>query len=75
MHNEPQFLTVRELATFLRVHQSTIYRMLREHRLPAFRIGWDWRFSRADIIEWLRAGTISPETLPGKRPPVKAGGA
>jgi excisionase family DNA binding protein len=32
-------LTVRELAGYLRVHQTTVYRLLREQKLPAFRVG------------------------------------
>jgi excisionase family DNA binding protein len=44
----PRVLTVRELAAYLRVHQTTVYRLLREQKLPAFRIGADWRFNRED---------------------------
>jgi hypothetical protein len=32
----PRVLTVRELAGYLRVHQATVYRLLREQKLPAF---------------------------------------
>ena len=35
----PRVLTVRELAGYLRVHQTTVYRLLREHKLPAFKVG------------------------------------
>ncbi len=33
----PRVLTVRELAGYLRIHQGTVYRLLREQKLPAFR--------------------------------------
>ena len=33
----PRVLTVRELAAYLRVHQTTVYRLLREQKLPSFR--------------------------------------
>jgi excisionase family DNA binding protein len=46
-------LTVRELAAYLRVHQATVYRLLREQKLPAFRVGADWRFSREAIERWM----------------------
>ncbi len=46
-------LTVREVATYLRVHSSTIYRMLRKRQLPAFRVGSDWRFTVDEIDRWL----------------------
>ena len=49
----PRVLTVRELAGYLRVHQSTVYRLLREGKLPAFRIGSNWRFTREEIERWM----------------------
>ena len=45
-------MTVRELAGYLRVHPSTIYRLLRQGKLPAFKVGSDWRFSREAIDHW-----------------------
>ncbi|MBV8054614.1 MAG: helix-turn-helix domain-containing protein [Deltaproteobacteria bacterium] len=53
-------MTVGELADFLRLHpsmrsdSSTIYRLLREGTLPAFKIGSDWHFSREAIERWCR---------------------
>ena len=46
-------ITVRELAGYLRVHQTTVYRLLREHKLPSFRVGSDWRFDREAIDRWM----------------------
>ncbi len=48
----PRVLTVRELAGYLRIHQGTVYRLLREQKLPAFRVGSDWRFNREEIERW-----------------------
>jgi excisionase family DNA binding protein len=48
-----QILNVSELSEYLRIHKTTIYRMLREGRLPGFRIGSDWRFSVEAIDQWL----------------------
>jgi len=45
-------MTVRELADYLRVHPSTIYRLLKQKRIPAFKVGRDWRFSREIIDRW-----------------------
>lgn len=49
-----QILNVSELSKYLRIHKTTIYRMLREGRLPGFRIGSDWRFSVEAIEQWQR---------------------
>jgi excisionase family DNA binding protein len=48
-------LTVKEVAAYLRVHQSTIYRLLKAQQLPAFRVGSDWRFNIEAIDQWRAA--------------------
>jgi len=57
-------LTVQEVSSYLRVHPSTIYRMLKRNQLPAFRVGSDWRFTVEAIDQWRarpEAGTFKPE--------------
>jgi excisionase family DNA binding protein len=48
-----QVLTVDEVAIYLRVHASTIYRLVKKHQIPAFKVGGDWRFNRGSIDGWL----------------------
>jgi excisionase family DNA binding protein len=45
-------LTVKELSDYLKVHPSTIYRQLKRGRLPAFKVGSDWRFNIESIDRW-----------------------
>jgi len=45
-------LTVEEVARYLHVHQSTIYRLVRQKELPAFKVGSDWRFNIESIDKW-----------------------
>ena len=45
-------LKVRDLSNYLRVHPSTVYRLLKAGQLPAFRIGSDWRFNVEEIDRW-----------------------
>ncbi len=52
MGTEAKVLTVNELAEYLRVHRSTLYRLLKKQQLPAFRIGSDWRFNVEAIDRW-----------------------
>jgi excisionase family DNA binding protein len=47
-------LTAAEVASYLRLHVMTIYRMAQGGELPALRIGWQWRFQRDQIDRWLR---------------------
>jgi excisionase family DNA binding protein len=48
----PSVMTVKELSEYLRVHPSTVYKLLRRGELPAFRIGTDWRFNAELIDRW-----------------------
>jgi excisionase family DNA binding protein len=55
MAAQDQIYTIKELASLLRVHQTTVYRLLRQGRLPAFRVGSNWRFDGAAIERWQSA--------------------
>jgi excisionase family DNA binding protein len=48
MRPEAKVITVGELAKYLRVHGSTLYRLLKKQQLPGLKIGGDWRFNVSD---------------------------
>jgi excisionase family DNA binding protein len=54
-----QILTVPMLAEYLLCHPSTIYRLLKNRRIPGFRVGSDWRFRKSAIDQWLNKATIA----------------
>lgn len=56
----PRVMTVRELSAYLRVHPSTIYKLLRRGELPGFRIGTDWRFNAEVIDRWCLERNMRP---------------
>ena len=56
----PRVMTVRELSAYLRVHPSTIYKLLRRGELPGFRIGTDWRFNAEVIDRWCLERNLKP---------------
>ena len=58
-------LTVRDVSSYLRVHPSTIYRMLKRNQLPAFRVGSDWRFTVEAIDHWLASAAPGAPSLGG----------
>ena len=47
-----RILTLENVAQYLRVHPSTIYRLLKKRQLPAFKVGRDWRFNLESIDRW-----------------------
>ena len=53
---DSEILTVLEVAHFLRVPKSTVYKLARLGVLPASKIGKHWRFLRRDIQGWMQRG-------------------
>ena len=51
-------LTVRDVATLLNVSERTIYRWIKEKTIPAYRISEQYRFHRAELLEWATARRI-----------------
>ena len=49
----PTIMTLDEVAKYLRVHKSTVYRMAREGAIPSTKVANQWRFKKARIDEWL----------------------
>jgi excisionase family DNA binding protein len=52
--NQDEFLTTKEVAQYLRVDQYTIYRLVSQKKIPAFKIGNQWRFKRSILERWLK---------------------
>ena len=48
-----QIMTLREVAQYLGLHIMTVYKLTREGRVPAAKIGGQWRFKRDILEEWL----------------------
>lgn len=46
-------LTVSEVSEYLKLAESTVYRLAKEKKLPGRKVGGAWRFSRKGLEEWL----------------------
>jgi len=53
-----EFMTVEEVADYLRVAEKTIYRLLRRGSFPATKVGRSWRFDKASIDDWLHRNSV-----------------
>ena len=49
-------LTIPEVAKLLRIGQKTAYVLAREGKLPAVRVGNQWRVPKAKLMAWIEAG-------------------
>lgn len=48
-----QFLTTAEVIDYLQVNLRTVYRLVKADKLPAVRVGRQWRFRKRDLDAWL----------------------
>jgi len=53
-----EILTLKEVCTLLQAHPSTLYKLTKRGRIPAFRTGQEWRFRRDAIEQWMAEKTI-----------------
>jgi excisionase family DNA binding protein len=50
---KPRLMTIDEVARYLRIHRSTVYRLAKTGRIPASKVGNKWRFRKDVIDQWL----------------------
>ena len=53
---EDRWLSVDGIVEYIGVSRDTIYSWLREGKMPCHRAGHLWKFKRAEVDQWLRAG-------------------
>jgi excisionase family DNA binding protein len=50
---QENLLTTAQVADYLKVDKFTVYRLVTQKNIPAFKVGNQWRFSRDMIDAWL----------------------
>jgi len=64
-----KLMTVNDLKDYLRLDRRTLYRLIKENRIPAIKVSGQWRFRKEQIDEWLENQQNLPKQnlLPKKR--------
>ncbi len=52
---DERFLTTEEVLEYLQVNLRTVYRLIKAGKIPAVRVGRQWRFRKRDIDAWLES--------------------
>ena len=66
INEEPSFLTLEEVAAMLRVSKRTIHRMIKQNKMPAFKVGGQWRIAQNRLQQWVHQKEITiPRLNPG----------
>jgi excisionase family DNA binding protein len=60
--NDEVFLTTEEVLEYLQVNLRTVYRLIKAGKIPAVRVGRQWRFRKRDIDAWLDSQRSRNET-------------
>ena len=45
--------SIDDVAKYFKVNKFTVYRLVSQRKLPAFKVGWQWRFKKETIDAWL----------------------
>lgn len=61
-------LTADDLVAYLKLPQSTVYRLAQEGQIPGHKVGKHWRFHRAVIDRWLANEPRGKDPLKGEAP-------
>ncbi len=55
-----EFLSIKDVALRLNLHEMTIYRLIKSKSLPAFKVGGQWRIQRQFLDQWLNSHLNGP---------------
>jgi excisionase family DNA binding protein len=59
-------LTIPEIAKYLKVTERTIYKLAAARKIPAFKVGGSWRFSKAEIDHWIKKQSMGAADIGNK---------
>lgn len=48
-----EILTIDEATKYLRIHKATLYKLVKQRRVPAVKVGKKWRLLKSKLDEWL----------------------
>jgi excisionase family DNA binding protein len=65
--NDDHFLTTEEVLDYLKVNLRTVYRLIKAGKIPAVRVGRQWRFRKRDIDAWLDSSRQTSHAAAGKQ--------
>ena len=71
MNKAKDIMNTKEVSDFLKLHPFTVNKLAREGKIPAFKIGADWRFHRKHIERWINEKIVYQQQGRERRNPGK----
>ncbi len=62
-----RWLSVDEIAAYLGIKRDTVYKWIREKKMPAQKIGRLWKFRISEVDGWVRAGKSAEKPATGPK--------
>ncbi|MCL0034826.1 helix-turn-helix domain-containing protein [Dehalococcoidia bacterium] len=56
-----KWLTLEQIAEYLQMSTSSIYKMAQKGKIPAYKVGRQWRFKKEEIDRWIEKGKLRIE--------------
>ncbi len=63
MEASERWLSVDEISAYLGVSKESIYRWVETGKMPASKVGRQWRFKASDVDKWVRDGQADEQNL------------
>lgn len=63
MEASERWLSVDEISSYLGVSKESIYRWVESGKMPASKVGRQWRFKVSDVDKWVRDGYADEQNL------------
>lgn len=67
MKEDKEIMTAKDVAEYLHIHPLTVHKYAREGKIPAFKIGTDWRFHKQYIEQWIKEKSLYNSTKNERR--------
>ena len=63
-----QIITVKDVASYLKLAERTVYRMATAAKIPAFKVATSWRFKKEEIDTWIEQQHNQNKSREGDNP-------
>jgi excisionase family DNA binding protein len=60
------WLSLDELAAYIKKPKSTLYKLLQRGKLPGHKVGRSWRFDREEVDTWIKEGGFPRSQAKGR---------
>jgi excisionase family DNA binding protein len=60
-NNANEIMTVSDVADYLRIPVSSVYKLAQEGKIPGLKVGRHWRFHRGTLGKWIVSQTNDDE--------------